>query len=236
MIRGILFDKDGTLLDYEASWKPINARAAEIAARGVPGLARHLLAVGGADGHGGGVAADSVLAAGNTVEIATAWVGAGAPMDTDALTAELDDLFRAAVHSVVPVMDLAPLFARLRSRGLRLGIASSDNQAAIQATAARFGILGCTDYIAGYDSGHGTKPGPGMVLGFCRTTGLAPAEVAVVGDNRHDMAMGRAAGAGLLVGVLTGTGTRSTLAGHAHLLLGSVAELEAVLSDRALIG
>lgn len=236
MIRGILFDKDGTLLDYEASWRPINARAAEIASCGDRDLAVRLLAVGGADRHGGAVAPDSVLAAGNTAEIATAWVRAGAPTAAATLTAELDALFRASVQSVVPVTDLAPLFGRLRGRGLRLGIASSDNEAAIRATAARFGIDRCIDYVAGYDSGHGTKPGPGMVLGFCRATSLAPREVAVVGDNRHDLAMGRVAGAGLLIGVLTGTGTRETLAGLADLCIGSVAEIEAALFSDALTG
>lgn len=193
-----------------------------------------LLAAGGADRNGGSVAADSVLAAGNTVEIAAAWVQAGAPVAAAALTAELDALFRAAAQTVVPVTDLARLFGRLR--GLRLGIASSDNEAAIRATAARFGIDGLVDYVAGYDSGHGTKPGPGMVQGFCREAGLAPEEVAVVGDNRHDMAMGRSAGAGLTVGVLTGTGTRETLAGLADLCLGSIAGLEAALFGDALTG
>ncbi len=236
VIKGILFDKDGTLLDYAASWTPINARAAAIASRGDPGLAVRLLAVGGADRHGGSVLADSVLAAGNTAEIASAWVQAGAPMAAAALTADLDALFRAAAQTVVPVTDLARLFGRLRGRGLRLGIASSDNEAAIRATAARFGIDGLVDYVAGYDSGHGTKPGPGMVQGFCRETGLAPEEVAVVGDNRHDMAMGRSAGAGLMVGVLTGTGTRETLAGLADLCLDSIAGLEAALFGEALTG
>jgi phosphoglycolate phosphatase len=233
-IKGILFDKDGTLLDYAASWTPINARAAAIASRGDPDLAVRLLAAGGADQHGGSVVADSVLAAGNTAEIASAWVRAGAPVAAAALTVELDALFRAAAQTVVPVTDLARLFGRLHGRGLRLGIASSDNEAAIRATATRFGIAGLVDYVAGYDSGHGVKPGPGMVQGFCRAAALAPTEIVVVGDNRHDMAMGRAAGAGLTVGVLTGTGTRESLAGLADLCLDSIAGLEAGLFGEAL--
>ena len=32
-IRAVLFDKDGTLLDYHRTWGPINLAAAEIAAR-----------------------------------------------------------------------------------------------------------------------------------------------------------------------------------------------------------
>jgi hypothetical protein len=48
-LRGLLFDKDGTLLDYAASWIPINRRAADLASDGDAALAAHLLRVGGAD-------------------------------------------------------------------------------------------------------------------------------------------------------------------------------------------
>ncbi|MDJ1158082.1 HAD family hydrolase [Chelatococcus sp. SYSU_G07232] len=228
-IAGILFDKDGTLLDYAASWTPINRRAAAIAARGDPALAARLLQLGGADPVSGRVAPDSLLASGNTAELAEVWVAGGAPHDRGGLTRMLDELFRASVADMVPVTDLAALFSRLRGHGLKLGIASSDNEASVRATAARFGIDGLIDYVAGYDSGFGTKPAPGMVEGFCRVAQLSPAEVAVVGDNTHDMLMGRAAAVGFIVGVLTGNGTRETLAPHADICLESIEALEAAL-------
>jgi phosphoglycolate phosphatase len=71
-----------------------------------------------------------------------------------------------------------------------------------------------------------------MVHGFCAATGLTAAEVAVVGDNLHDLEMGRSAGAGLVVGVLTGTGEHADLSAHADYVLRSIVELEALL-DRA---
>ncbi len=42
-IAGILFDKDGTLLDYDESWLPVNRELASIAAQGDAALANHLL-------------------------------------------------------------------------------------------------------------------------------------------------------------------------------------------------
>lgn len=228
-IRGILFDKDGTLLDYAASWTPINVQAAVIASRGDRGLAVRLLALGGADEAGGSVAADSLLAAGSAADIAKAWAAGGAPFEAEALTAELDRLFGRAAQQVVPVTDLAALFARFRARGVKLGIASSDNEAAIWATARRFGIDGLVDYVAGYDSGHGVKPEPGMAVGFGQATGLPMPDIAVVGDNAHDIAMGRSAGAGLTIGVLTGTGSREMLERLADACLPSIVELESWL-------
>jgi phosphoglycolate phosphatase len=51
----------------------------------------------------------------------------------------------------------------------------------------------------------------------------------MVGDNRHDLEMARAAGAGLAVGVLSGTGSRKTLGGLADVILESVADLPAYI-------
>jgi phosphoglycolate phosphatase len=68
-----------------------------------------------------------------------------------------------------------------------------------------------------------------MVLGFYAATGLSPAQVAVVGDNNHDLHMGRNAGVGLTVGVLTGTGSRETLTGASDYCLNDITELEGLL-------
>jgi phosphoglycolate phosphatase len=54
----------------------------------------------------------------------------------------------------------------------------------------------------------------------------------MVGDNRHDLEMGRAGGVGLNVGVLSGTGTRETLLPLADVVLNSVSDLPAYLLDR----
>lgn len=228
-IRGLLFDKDGTLLDYEASWGPVNRRAAALAARGDPALADRLLALAGIDLATGRAAADSVISAGTAVDIAEVWVGGGAPFERDRLARVLDDLFCGAVADMVPVTDLAALFARLKARGLKLGIASSDSEAGVWATARVFGIAERLDFVAGYDSGHGTKPDPRVLAAFCRTTGCSVGEVAVIGDNTHDVGMGRAGGAGLTIGVLTGSGTRESLAPLSDLCLDSVRDIEAVL-------
>lgn len=228
-LRGLLFDKDGTLFDYGASWPPINREAGLLAADGDAMLAADLLRRAGADPETGQAVADSLLAAGNTEELAQAWHEAGSPLGIAPLVERLDALFQAAVVRMVPVCELSALFERLRARHLALGIASSDSAAAVSATATHFGIAPHLSFVAGYDSGHGAKPGPGMVQAFCAACGLAPGEVAVIGDNAHDMEMGRAAAAGLRIGVLTGTGTRTTLEPISDLCLGSIAELEITL-------
>lgn len=228
-VRAILFDKDGTLIDFQKTWGPLNRRAAALAARGDETLADHLMRVGGLDPRTGLTAADSLLAAANTLEIAEAWIAAGSAFAPGELAAALDDLFTRSAHEAVPVTDLHTLFARLKARGLKLGIASSDSEPSIRALATHLAITTHLDFVAGYDSGHGVKPGGGMVTAFCRAVGVPPAETVVVGDNLHDMAMGRAGAAAAVIGVLTGTGTEETLAAAADVCLPGIDALEAWL-------
>ena len=228
-ISGILFDKDGTLLDYARTWLPVNRELALFAAQGDGVLAGRLLSACGMDPVSGYVVPDSLLAAGNTVEIATGFVEAGSPLSGAALTEQLDAMSADAARHAVPVTDLESFFRDLKEKGYRLGVASSDNERSIRETADRFGFAPYLDYVAGYDSGFGVKPEPGMVLGFCMATGLDPQEVAVVGDNNHDLHMGRNAGAGLTVAVLTGTGSRASLSAGSDHCLNDITELVSVL-------
>jgi phosphoglycolate phosphatase len=231
-IRGILFDKDGTLLDYAATWMPANRAAALATARGDTGLCERLLRAGGYDPDTGRIAGNAVLAAGNNIEIAAAWGTQVPGWDHAELVELIDGIFQAQGRvNAVPVTELAPTLARLKARGLALGIATSDSEAGIEATLGRFGVLGHFDFLAGYDSGHGVKPEPGMVRAFCDRADLSAKEIAVVGDNLHDLDMGRAAGVGLLVGVLTGTGERSDLEVLADHVLDSITDLITLLES-----
>lgn len=224
-IKAILFDKDGTLIDYHQSWGPTNRRAAKIASAGDAQLEARLLALAGFDSATGLTRADSLFAAGNTEEIARTWVKAGCVYPLKALTQTLDELFQQSAKYAVPVGDLFALFRDLQALGIAIGIASSDSETAIRLMLEVFGLSDFVSFVAGYDSGYGWKPEPGMLLQFAAVVGVPVREIAVIGDNLHDMAMAKAGGAGLRVGVLSGTGTLETLTPAADLCLPSIASL-----------
>ncbi len=232
-IRAILFDKDGTLIDFQKSWGPILQEASRFAAEGDEALARRLMAAGGMDPDTLLTAADTIFAAGNTAEIADLFREHGSTLPRDPLIADLDRLFVAAADHGVPVVPLRPLFEELSHAGFRLGLASSDSEAAIRRLLALEGVDDLVDFVAGYDSGHGTKPEPGMALGFSTALGLPTSAIAMVGDNRHDMRMGRAAQCGLCLAVLTGTGTVERLAPESDAVLASIADLPQFFLERA---
>lgn len=230
-ISGILFDKDGTLLDYDKSWEPVNRRCALHAADGDLELADRLLRACGMDTETGETLADSLFAAAAPSEIAAGMIAAGSKHDVVELTRHLDRFFLEGASNSVPVADLQAIFLRLKARGLKLGIASSDNEASIRLMAEGQHILPLLDYIAGYDSGHGVKPNPGMIEGFARECDMPAGEIAMVGDNTHDLHMARNAKAGLAVAVLTGTGTPASLSPFADHVLDSIEGLDRLLDS-----
>jgi phosphoglycolate phosphatase len=230
-IRAVLFDKDGTLFDYAATWTPTNRQAALEAAGGDEALSERLLSMAGHDPVDDVVRAGSLIGAGNTEELARLWGAALPHRPFHDLVDLIDAAFiRGGIANATPVTDLAALFRRLTGGGMTLGVATNDSEKGASLSLERFGVLEMLAFICGYDSGYGPKPGPGMVRAFCDHTGIPAAEVAVVGDNLHDMEMGAAGGVGLRIGVLTGNADRETLAGHADHVVPSIADLPALLS------
>ncbi len=229
--RGIVFDKDGTLLDFNRTWLPIYRVAASEFAGEDPTLAQNLLHRHGFDPETNRFIGGSLLAAGNNRQIARAWAAELDLIDqVDELARRLNEIFRdQGARRATPVAQLAPTLRRLRLDGHRLGVATADSHQGILNTLQSFDVLDEFDFLAGYDSGHGVKPEAGMVLAFCAETGLEVDSVVVVGDNRHDIEMGRNAGAGLCVGVLTGTSTREELESIADVVLDGISSLPQTL-------
>lgn len=230
--KGILFDKDGTLLDFMATWMPGIRKAAQWVSNDDPELAERMIAASGYDAEQDIITSGSLLAAGNTTEIAECWSSFLPEKPTVDLVTGMDEIFRQqGAENGVPVTDLGTLFHSLKQRDIKLGIATSDSQQGAEQSLSPFGIVDQLDFICGYDSGHGYKPGPGMVHAFCEHTGLKNNQVIVIGDNLHDIEMGRSAGAGMTIGVLTGTSNREQLGEHADHVLTNVAEIFEILDN-----
>lgn len=237
-IRGLLFDKDGTLIDFHASWGGAVKAVADLVANlaGDAALADRLLGDGGYDTATGRLDPASLLACGTNQEIVEQWSRIPAVARIPQLHARVVETFAEYAAHAVPVTDLPALFKRFRKRGLKLGVATNDHTAATHTTLDALGATPLLDFVAGADAGYGGKPGPGMLVGFCQTTGLAPREVAVVGDTVADIGMARAGSAGLAVGVLSGVSPHATLASIADHVLDSIVGLEDLLDRLAPAG
>ena len=119
---------------------------------------------------------------------------------------------------------LKPLLSRLKREGMKIGLATNDGELPARAHLKSADVTDLFDFVAGFDSGFGAKPRPGQLLAFAGRFGLAPGEVAMVGDSTHDLAAARAAGM-RGVGVLTGPATERELAPFAEIVLPDIGHL-----------
>jgi len=215
MIDALIFDKDGTLFDFRISWGRWAAGFLSDIATDTAHADRLGRAIG-FDAARMSFAPDSPVIAATAADIAAALAPHLGGIPVADLTDRIDETAgRAPMSEAVP---LRPLLMTLRGRGLRLGLATNDSEAPARLHLAAHGITDCFDFIAGYDSGHGAKPGPGMCLAFASACGLDRARVAMVGDSRHDLQAGRAAGM-RTVAVLTGIAQSGDLAPLADVVL-----------------
>lgn len=229
-IKGILFDKDGTLVDFQKTWFAIGDLMALQAAEGDRERANALLEVAGYDFENHCFKADSVFAAGTNAEIVALWYPDASEEERQALTAGFNTMTaQAGAAASVPLPGSKDAIAALHGSGFRLGVATNDSTSGAEQTLLALGIAQMFDAAYGYDAVANPKPAPDAIHAFADLTGLKPSEIAMVGDNRHDLEMARAGGAGLVVAVLSGTGTRETLAPMADVILNSVADLPGFL-------
>lgn len=228
-IRGVVFDKDGTLFDFNATWSVWTARLLDDLAGGDAEQAARLGRVVGYDIATSVFAPDSPVIAHTTAEIAQILLPHLPGADPDALLARMNRL--AAAVDPVPACDLRAVLGDLRAIGCRIGLATNDAEAPARAHLAATGIADLFDFVAGFDSGYGGKPEAGQMQAFLRQTGLAPEAVVMVGDSAHDMIAGRAAGMAT-VAVLTGVAGAEALAPHADVVLRDITLLPGWITRR----
>jgi phosphoglycolate phosphatase len=228
-IRAILLDKDGTLLDFDRTWGPATARVITRLADGDRAAFERLAEAVLFD-----PSTNMLLPASPVIGEAVADFG---PLMAAAIGAEADAAFirgldrlfeEAAAGALVPIGDPAAVAATLAGRGYPLGIATNDSHSAAVSHAWSLGLEPHLTFIAGWDSGFGRKPGPGMVEAFARAIGVETSAVAMVGDSVHDIAAGRAAGA-RCIAVLSGPAPRAELEPLADHVIASIADLPALL-------
>lgn len=230
-IRGVLFDKDGTLFDFNATWGAFCDRMLNRLAGDDEALKDRLADAVGYDRTEQQFRSGSLIVSASAGEVDSTWaelVPALSPSEVEAMTRqEMQNL------PVSPVCDLTALMQQLHNAGMRVGVATNDYELGATQQLSKVNALDAFDFVCGSDSGSGRKPEPGMINAFCEKMGLVPAQVAFVGDSIHDLLCGQNAGVGQRIGVLTGPADKSELEELASVVLNSIGDLPNYLSEGA---
>ena len=226
----VVFDKGGTLIDFRAMWCDWAIEIARrLEAQVSLSIADRFFVAIGFDPRSGYIDPLGKLAvlpvSGLRALTPDVLVEAGLEREAAEATVARVWFTPDPVTSARPLADLRALFRVLRERGVKIAIATMDGRASTEGGLAALGLQTLVDAVVCGDDGLPHKPAPDMVWAACRAMDVSPLHTVVVGDSVTDMRMGRSAGAGLNVGVLSGVTSEELLARYADVLIADVSEL-----------
>ncbi len=235
-IKAIVFDKDGTLIDYAGCWLERTKAATKKL------LLRHsameayepiMKRMGILDD--GTVDISGALCHGTyrsiTDDYAEELEKIGIKTDRERLFSELKsdfDSFKQLAESIPTAEGIKELLEKLKSEGIKLALITTDERDGAERTLAPLGIFDMFDSVLCSDGIHKGKPDPYFMNVFMSEYGLSPSEVLMVGDTRSDMLFGTNAGTYTL-GIASSEKNREYLEPFAHYTAESVTKIPEIL-------
>lgn len=134
--------------------------------------------------------------------------------------ARMEELFteidRRTATDLRPLLRLLPgvkdFLETLRVNGVAVAVVSTDITSRAKAAMQSLGIDHYFETIIGGDAVAHTKPAPDLAQAALKTGGFSPSHAIVIGDHPVDIHMGRNAGCGTNIAVLTGLSDRKAFA------------------------
>jgi phosphoglycolate phosphatase len=226
-IRGVIFDKDGTLFDFQSTWGIWTAQVLARIAGSDEALLQQLAEALGYDTQTRRVQPGSVIVAATPMDIAAVVKDCIPALSQTQICDWLNEEAKTAPQ--VLVTDLHRLTAELRRINLGLCVMTNDAETPARAHLASVQASDLFDFVIGSDSGFGAKPQAAPLLALADKMEIPAAACVMVGDSTHDLRAGRAAGM-RAVAVLTGLAEADELAPLADAVLPDVSHLPAWIS------
>lgn len=245
MTKLIVFDKDGVILDLEATWLPVARAVAHYTASRIPSDwdgavdGSKLLAAIGVDEVAGVIDSRGIFAAGSFADIRDCWQDM---LPDHMIRLDEDERYRVEVKALVerhgrqntvPKGNVETPLRQLFDAGYALALLTNDNEASARQSLEDLGVLDLFCAVVGADSGHGAKPGPGGFLSCCQRAGVTPDQSIMVGDTMADYGAALAARAGGFIAVADRYDERPHHDIDAEDVIARLDELPALMARRA---
>ena len=233
----IVFDKDGTLIDFHAFWGPRMARSAEalcLALDDEGPLLEMLYLASGYDHQKGRTKSQSPLATAPLRDLETVMAAVlfqwGLPWDQAwaCVSEYFSPVMRAAPEpeEIRPRGRVQQALEHLREAGFRLAVATTDNRDLTEFALDTIGEATLFELVlCGDDPGVPTKPDPRVLELLGGKLDIPVGRMVMVGDTVSDMEMANRAGTALAVGLTGGADTQEALNQAADVLVQSIEEL-----------
>ena len=198
MIKSLVFDKDGVILDLIETWLPVVRGLAEYTLTRAPvgsaaSVSRNtLLSNIGIDDDTGVIDPNGMFARGSFFEIRAIWQELLPP---GMINLQEDDTYRTEVKRIVrdlgrgnavPKGDLLTPLTQLSDAGFKLAVLTNDSEGSARQGLEEIGVAHFFDPIIGADSGYGGKPEPRGLLHCCALHDSDPSETLMIGDTGAD--------------------------------------------------
>ena len=234
----IIFDKDGVLLNLNATWLPVAIDITHLLSdltdnQHPASLFQRIIGISPDDD---GIDPNGLFATGSFLDQQAACA---------AIVPELqrhfdDPSYREKVIKIVqshsqngpvPLGDITTPLMRLQKAGYKMAILTNDAEASARFACDRLDITSFFEMIVGFDTGYGGKPAPQGFHAICEHLSVPAHKAIMVGDTSADRNVAEAAGAGLFVGISSlYPEPTDNLKGVPH-ILPSILKLPDLLSD-----
>lgn len=232
-IKAILFDRDGTLLDLQATWAEATYLILYEMTKGNVELMAKLSQKGGYDLQSRRFLDGAMLLTTAPDEYIDDWADMCGEPDRDAFWETFESVsLKHSTSSATLLPGVQQALDALYDAKIPMGIATNGTESSARKQMRHLGLEEHFCFICGCDSGFGQKPEPGQVLAFAEHLSVDPGDVLMVGDSLHDVRAGLAAGS-LTLGLPTGAGTLEDLSREADQVLQSLSDLPTLLGFMA---
>lgn len=232
MIEAIIFDKDGTLIDFDSFWVPVSVNAINHLLREVKGtdipMAEFLTAIGVENGVSD---IDGLLCKGTYEQIA---IAINKVLEKHGCNISNEDIVQMVVEAynlntcsgeIRPTCkNIKDVLYALKERGIKLAVVTTDNFEITHKCLEALEIESLFDKIYTDDGATPVKPDPHCVFDFCQLTGINKDNVVMVGDTMTDVYFAMNAGISI-IGVGAATEKRERLVNYVDAVVSDISQV-----------